>query len=81
MSGILYVVGTPIGNLSDFSPRARARVAHTTSAAPAERAASSRTTPRACHTISAVVVFLPKKSFSTATMSGGNSSAFFFSSK
>ena len=23
MSGILYVVGTPIGNLSDFSPRAR----------------------------------------------------------
>ena len=22
MSGILYVVGTPIGNLSDFSPRA-----------------------------------------------------------
>lgn len=23
MSGILYVVGTPIGNLSDFSPRAQ----------------------------------------------------------
>ena len=22
MSGILYVVGTPIGNMSDFSPRA-----------------------------------------------------------
>ena len=22
MAGILYVVGTPIGNLSDFSPRA-----------------------------------------------------------
>ena len=23
MSGILYVVGTPIGNLGDFSPRAK----------------------------------------------------------
>ncbi|MEG2597633.1 MAG: 16S rRNA (cytidine(1402)-2'-O)-methyltransferase, partial [Oscillospiraceae bacterium] len=22
MSGILYIMGTPIGNLSDFSPRA-----------------------------------------------------------